>query len=883
YIVEPISEKSLTFKVGLQIKALKAQRRGLRQADLRERDAKTKGASKDKKSVPGQDDQPSVEGVEEKEAIDNPGDVWVFKGKQPKKKGGKWSMRMKGPDPSEGEWVPVEDKEGSGNKWRFQEKDADPKKKSGWEWTGDKPEFANGEWGFQGGKPSLNLVNEKGETEAAKVESDGAGGIVVTKDSETALRKEEERELAQAMTRAEKKKGIFSGKDGEDKKGGSAQAGEGQEEKAKESPASNLNQELMEEALKAALAQHHEKKGDKNSAALTETNQEMESSGSGKAGDANAKTKKNGAASAGDKLGLGVGEEESEEKTGAKKLEEKMTRTAKPGSEAHGETLGLNEAGSEKQGRQQRSTDEKKKKTKEGEKSAPADKDLDELDPKDPLTAFAKSVIEEQKKSKAKEPEDQKKKGSKRAPGDLAEMAMSLEEEASGYDGGFSGEGEQDQNESSAKAGQNEAKKWKGHDLSPDELQNKKTRDKNANKKPRKKGSADATSEEKEKDGEDPGESEAEELGAGERNFLKKKKKKGKEDASAEMDEESAGWSTHRPDSDKKSQWQGRDSEQEDGAIDDGDKTVEVDASGASIKAKKGSIEIFEYPAEHFGTLNGAWENAGAEPKDPAKTKLHVYLELSIREKTPEQLKEIQNWWVFRGERPTYSAQKKLWFCKQNRPRSYAGFDALPQVVRDYILSILGKPAPRPQTEEAQQDGDEAAESVGEASGAEAKEKKKPTSLPSAPMMAILVSEMIYEAEGDASKVIELFCGYVIGAMTDVNATAVLVDESELTVVAGLGGAYQKGQTVSARAEFDAVLKSKQYEVHLEDKRVVCPVIAKAKSGDSKALGMIAFEAKSSPEQLVSKAKYLSGIAQCLKGSFLQLQVKAQLTKKSAA
>ncbi|MBI3555448.1 MAG: hypothetical protein HY074_04195, partial [Deltaproteobacteria bacterium] len=187
YIVEPIAERSLRFKLDLQTKAIAGQRKTTRRNELARQEPVKTGKGGDETVLKSQGkDGVDNEVMNQKKGEDGKeGEVFVFKGNKVKKDGKKWTMRMKGPDPKNGEWMQMKKTEDGDTQWRFMEKNEDPtkpKKQGAYEYTGEKPKFTNGEWEFEGEKPKLAVVDEDGKELESKLSAD-ADGLNIGKDA----------------------------------------------------------------------------------------------------------------------------------------------------------------------------------------------------------------------------------------------------------------------------------------------------------------------------------------------------------------------------------------------------------------------------------------------------------------------------------------------------------------------------------------------------------------------------------------------------------------------------------------------------------------------------------------------------------------------------
>ena len=734
YIIEPIAERSLFFKVNLQTKTLKAQRKKLRAEELR-RIEEAKGGKKGEAAATKEVETDAIDkNVKTEDAKETEDDRWVFKGNKPKKKGGKWTMRMKGPDPSEGDWQPAGKAPDGSTQWRFMDKDGkpkdggDPKKKKGWEFTGDKPEFNNGEWQFEGEKPELSLVDESGNKLASKVRTDGKDGIITAKDTGTALAKVQERENKNAAEKEKKKKSLFSGEgrgaDGED--GGGEGAGLGMGPGGKKEEAGGQFNALNPDSAPGAAA-----KNGLNSNALGNTKSQ-----DGKNLDAKGAIDKDGkpissgkADEQADALGSGAKNFLKKKKNAFGKSDDAADES-EHGAEASlaiskdGKPLGINDKTKEADGSESGFGG----RNGVGQATGAPGKDGATKESKGPSALKSaqdeKNAAKEKDKTAAKAGTPDK----KRKLSELADMAMDFPDEEENATRSFDKDGKPViGGKDNAKTEKIKNSDWQGHDLTPDELLKREEREKRQKQlkdslggrgkkddakdgqkdgvKDETKDSADAaskgtgirgeqnkkgakrnplkdvdaavTSEEEEGDDADAASGKSEE-----------EAKPGFSDKSNTKDEPQGGWSKHREEEEKKKRKiNARDSDQE-AKTDDRDQMVEIDQPKGTLTHNMMGDKVWEYPPDFFGTVNGTWESAGNDSQDEKKRKCFVFLEPEIRMKKIDDVKTVATWWIFHGERPLFNVHKKVWFCKINEPKKIGGFAKLPLVVQNFLLSV---------------------------------------------------------------------------------------------------------------------------------------------------------------------------------------------------
>jgi len=719
YIVEPIPERSLFFKVNLQTKSLIAQRKQMRHLEIKKRDLDSKqGKSKGGGEMSLTNDEGEINNKLREEAageVASKDDVWVFRKNKPKRQGGKWTMRMKGPDEKDGEWAEVGKNEDGSAKWRFLEKDEngklqDPKEaknKPGWEFTGDKPTFQNGEWQFEGKKPELSLVDEKGEKKSSKVKAEG-DGLVLAKDSETALKKADEGEKRKAEEKEKKKNNLFGegrAKAAEDEDAGKEATAKAADGESDDEDAKKRGGKLEGKGKDGASGKKLKTDG---SASDDEDEEDDDDELAGILGQNSKnflkkKRKKDGDASVDD-------ETDDEEANaigpdGKKKKKDKDSKTSQgeDGDDADedesAESLGANAKNFLKKKR-------KKDSEEDGEESDESKSASAAIDPKTGKPVKKEASEKDPKTGKAltaKEKEEAKKKG---GLSDLAGLAMNLEDEPTEVNNKINPDGTQaTDGKDDAKTLNIEDAEWEGHDLSPEDREKflkgvlgedkiKKMREeRDAKKKKAKDGdSEEGAGKKKRRDGDSTegaseGEDEAGELDPNAKNFLKKKRNLDDDSSGNSTDESGGNLSTAGGGENKKNKWGGQDSDL-DGDSDGKDKLIEIDGPNGKLNVKKFEDETFELPEAELGVPNGIWENAGADKDDPQGGKWLVYLEPAIRQKKIDDLRTIKTWWIFKGGRPSYLSMKKAYVFRGGKPQKIDGFANLPKPVQEFLLSI---------------------------------------------------------------------------------------------------------------------------------------------------------------------------------------------------
>ncbi len=740
YIVEPIPERSLKFKIDLQTKAIGGQRRASRRTELARLEAAKTGKGGDETVLKGQ----AKDGVDnevmgqKKNEDGKEGEVFVFKGNKVKKEGKKWTMRMKGPDPKNGEWMQMKKTEDGETQWRFMEKGEDPtkpKKKGAYEFTGEKPKFAGGEWEFAGEKPKLAVVDENGKELESKLSAD-ADGLNIGKDAKLPgwkvkdhfnesdgqapvndkIKPEEEKKKAGALGGLDFR--DFEMKDDDVKKDQKAGPKAGEEEKTplnskgldgakkpgadwkKKDPSAPADEEIKDSAKSEAdeliegeefdeLTKQRNKKGQPGAKGGELLGKDKEKDQDGK-GEKGKEAGKAGADDAGDlaslkpkATGFGKPTGKTEEKDG-KKPGINGIKTPGEKDKPKNPMAGLDFRDFEMQ------DDDAKKKEKEAAEAGTeaSGKPLGN----EPSGGAAKPTTKPKLGMGVKDPKISEEEAKKKKLDALAGLAMDFGDENADYTKNGLNDKE------AAIGGKNEAttehinsqKDWKGHDLSPEELKRKGKKKEESEavaatgkKKPRGMGTGGAESDEESDDADD--------LGDGSRNFLKKKREKDALGGTQSMsDDPTGGRSLGQSGPDKGRKMNAHDSDQEKDDDDGDDKIIELDAVSARMKLKEGADELkFEYPHDHFGVTTGTWEATGTADRNDDGTKLFVFVDPAIRTDKTKTVDSIKVWWVYRGEaRPMYVIAGKKWVCKKTEAKKIEGFSNLSAGTQAFLLSI---------------------------------------------------------------------------------------------------------------------------------------------------------------------------------------------------
>jgi hypothetical protein len=759
FIIEPISEKSLIFKLNLQTKAALGQRKMLRKTELRKREQEKKEAEqlekkKLKKAKDGEldadDDDYVDEGadddldgddegtskkknVKEDDASPLGNDVWVFKKNKPARQGGNWVMRMKGPNPKAGEWQDAgKDKSGE-TRWRYMEKDpvtGELKKGGeGWEATGEKPEFTNGEWTFKGKKPSLGYVDSTGKKEGSKFNVDADGKMRMTKDTSAALAKADQREAQEAIEKQMKKKNLLSNTESREAKELVF------EEKAKTEEELEREAEEEEKREKTLAGKSSSKVGDDG------TERKGPSAGEVKGGQGKSKSldlPKEGKKNGNQALDLDA---KSTEKTSAEKQSEEKSKEKIDSAKADGGKTPKEKAEKEKKLPDwlQKLKDKKAAEAR-GEDPEKAEKIKDQIQrAKEAIEAKLKQKAIEEKIEKTQEENSKNKRSSGPSLGKEGKSGDAADgQDADQLMSGDSPEAIGGKDDAKTEKFSNSA--WKKGDLSPQELARKKREEAEkkksereaeaAKEKERREKSAAEAAEKKKKRQE---EEEAARLGKKSKNFLDDPAAAAKDESGAFRDQSDVedktegGWSSHAKTKEKSARWQGHDDAAAAAGPPGEDKIVEIDQpSGAPSSEKKEGVKTFEYPLDHFGDPNGAWEPVGVDSKDEQRRKVLVYIPPFVREGKVFDLRTVAYWWIFRGEKPLFVGMRKVWICKETEPQKIDVFKNLPAIVQEYILNLSPHKAAEKAKKEAEaRKAKEAAVKVEREKQAEKNKKKE--------------------------------------------------------------------------------------------------------------------------------------------------------------
>ncbi|MCM2279513.1 MAG: hypothetical protein NDJ89_15665 [Oligoflexia bacterium] len=196
---EPVTEKSLLFKIDRLIKALPV-------VQVAE-DAR--GAESLKKA-----EQAGLPQLVPSEALAIESDCWLTIPGGAKVIGGRWVVKLRGPSPAHGSWLPIESAEAGLPAWQWrptdEEKDPFIREQGAWVYYGQKPEFQGGAWTFVGKKLSLSFYYEA-ESYGSKFETDSTGNLRLAADSEGGRRAARELERLEKLEKAERARAAAGG------------------------------------------------------------------------------------------------------------------------------------------------------------------------------------------------------------------------------------------------------------------------------------------------------------------------------------------------------------------------------------------------------------------------------------------------------------------------------------------------------------------------------------------------------------------------------------------------------------------------------------------------------------------------------------------------
>ena len=190
YAEEPITTKSLLFKINFIVKAIVAQRKRTDSSKSIEQIVfKANESKKSDESVTISAEVPA----KYKPALQFGEDTFVFKGTPPRKIGQKFILEAEGPLPDTGDWEAVPGKKGEEQKWKWVPKinpdgeALEGNKDGGWIHDGEKPAFdvGKGKWHLKSQKPRLEFFKD-GRAVGSKVETDEDGNVVIAEDSQIA-------------------------------------------------------------------------------------------------------------------------------------------------------------------------------------------------------------------------------------------------------------------------------------------------------------------------------------------------------------------------------------------------------------------------------------------------------------------------------------------------------------------------------------------------------------------------------------------------------------------------------------------------------------------------------------------------------------------------
>lgn len=886
FVIEPVSEKSLMFKMGLQIKALFAQRKHFRDAELRKKDpeqsSKSVDGDKGKKSEEEESSQSKLKTID---AVPEDKDEWVFSGKKPAKTGGKWTMRMKGPDPSKGDWIQTGTAPDGSAQWRFLEKENDgkkplqeeAKKKAGWEWTGDQPTFNNGEWGFQGEAPDLSYLDESGQKQASKVKSDGAAGLLLARDSDTAresiLKQEKELEAA----KNEKKKNLFSG-------AGEAVGGIDLDSSklAELADKGSAGMDFRDFEQKNRAEKNTNPSSSSNDEKATNFEKAHSETSSGKFPDSEARSQpgvKNNPAN------------NTQENDIQAELEDALKSEGELNSLTNSKS-NSNSNSKSKSASNPKSVENNESKTETGRPKTGIER-LREEKQRAELAKKEKELKDKQTREKKEADKLSTAKKERELAAAAGKNASSTtdgnrsEEKPAGFDfdltsnsGAFSPSGEGSGKSAADAKSKKKARELLSGGLSTELTEKEKTAEtSDAAKKKRKttENQVDGaefendglnigedelgTSEESSLDGEESLENpddaadedeDAESLGNGGRNFLKKKQKKpGFNDQSDSPDEVQGGWGVHGSEDQKKNKWGGRDSQEESSAAGE-DKLVEIEAPNGKINHKKSNEQIFEYKFEVFGDLNGTWETAQLEGGSKGTTqnnvKTLVYIEPKVRD-TEGFDPNSQKWWTFDGGRPSYNSKKKVWEFRESRPKETEKFADLPKHVQNYVLSLLKK--------------------------VEKKIECLELNLPAQASTVVFATEVLLLFKGDVEKAVSAVCDRMRKTLNEGRVLVYLVRDAQKFEARVLGSSHEqidkKSTLNSSQIEILQNTLEKGFVSNTKgegnEREVKASVVVHERGNLKKAYAVISVESIKTLSSEAEVVRYLQGVAIGLRGA----------------
>lgn len=734
FMLEPINDKQMQFKMSQQVKVNKAARKKQKDVEMKQlagkKDEKSADDLKLSTNAQGADAKGAAGkkggGVKELPANEVAEDCWVFKSK-PGKKGSRWGFKAEGPDPSEGKWEQLPEKTPEGEtQWRYMPKGED-KKKAGWTHTGDEPTFDGENWNFEGKKPELSYIDEEGKKKATKFAIDEEGNALAAADSKVALDQALKREEARKKAIEEKKNSLFgknktTGDDDKvdlnDKTESEAEEESSFENKLKKTDSENqekkkganledLAMAFEDEIEKTSSDKDSEKKKNKKRTIDDEDEEADEESAEG----LNMAGLEEGPVEVNDKRQGDEDDAKGDFKNKSKKDKESGTSFSDDDL-----AVGLDEeTDSDKEDDADRLSDKnflKKKKVaaKDGDTEDDSDDDGSDSD------------------SNEEESQSGKKKGKKGGVGD--------DDDGGGDEDGTADDAETDEKKKSSKKGSGKKKKDGRSEFDDDSLsegfedEKDKAPDKDA-KEDKKKKREDALNmaglEDEEAAWNDDSQQSDEEEATSEDSKEESTRDLDEDDPDDFTSSEELTGSSNTTDQSRSSR-KGLDINARDSQWDEEDAESGPNMGGGDLgpdaRDKKGSDDIYhEFPLDHFGDKDGAWEIAGNEDFDRDKPRLYVFVTPLLKMRRAGDVTKLSPFWICKNERPLYSKKKEVWIFRNAPPTSVATFFDLPVVVQKFLLT-LSPETPKPIRDEV----DKAAEEIqaqNEAASASEGEKKR--------------------------------------------------------------------------------------------------------------------------------------------------------------
>ncbi|MEK6580060.1 MAG: hypothetical protein AABZ55_12595, partial [Bdellovibrionota bacterium] len=178
---EPISDKSLTFKVDIHLKSLIKNESLFDDPSMQDL-----AQAKDERNEILQNQTRRIGPPLELES-----DCWLIVRGSAKKIAGRWTIKLRGPPPEFGRWVRADLQNVEESTWRWvpSQPDRDPfiREEGAWYATGQRPEYSPLGWVF-GGKVLQLTFYYNNESYGSKVHTDQEGTLVTASDSQTAIR-----------------------------------------------------------------------------------------------------------------------------------------------------------------------------------------------------------------------------------------------------------------------------------------------------------------------------------------------------------------------------------------------------------------------------------------------------------------------------------------------------------------------------------------------------------------------------------------------------------------------------------------------------------------------------------------------------------------------